>query len=138
MSNKNKALESKRIFKNIDDYISALSEPHQTVMQTLRQAIKGAAPEAVEVISYNMPAFKIYGKILVYFAAHTNHIGFYPAEAAVIGLFKDELVKYNTSKGTIQFPLDKPIPAGLVKKIVKMRTENIKIKKTRNTKGTKS
>ncbi len=106
-------MDKKRIFKTIDEYIATLSEPHNTRLQSLREAIKSAAPEAVEMISYNMPAFRIYGKILVYFAAHTNHIGFYPAETAVIGLFKEELARYNTSKGTIQFQLDKPIPAGL-------------------------
>ena len=113
----------------MDEYIASVNEPHQAMLQTLRRAIKAAAPEAVETISYNMPAFRINGKILVYFAAHTNHIGFYPADTSVFGMFQEQLEKYHTSKGTIQFPISGKLPAGLIKKIVKVRAENIKRKK---------
>lgn len=106
--------------ENIDEYISCFPEQIRTRLNEMRAAINKAAPKAQEVISYNMPAFKQNG-VLVYFAANKNHIGFYPT-ASPIRVFKDELTKYETSKGAIQFPNDKPIPVTLVKKIVKYRT----------------
>src|SRR6476646_9282693 len=106
-------------FKNVDDYFSAVPEPAREKLNILRTIIKHAAPQAEEVISYNMPAFKLKG-ILVYYAAYNEHIGFYPT-ASPIRIFKNELIKYKTSKGAIQFPLDKPIPTTLVKKIVQFR-----------------
>ena len=87
----------------------------------MRQAIKDAAPEAEEVISYQMPAFKQNG-ILVWFAAFKSHIGFFP-KAAAVEAFKKELSGYEVSKGTVRFPLDKPIPFDLVKKIVEFRVK---------------
>jgi uncharacterized protein YdhG (YjbR/CyaY superfamily) len=122
-------MDKERIFRNIDEYITSLKEPHRTMIQTLRQVIKAAAPEAVEVISYSMPALKMHGRILVYFAAHTNHIGFYPASVEAIKMFSEEIGNLNTSKGTIRFQLDKKIPAALVKKIVKYRVEQIRLKR---------
>jgi uncharacterized protein YdhG (YjbR/CyaY superfamily) len=113
-------------FKTIDKYISAFPSKVKTSLETLRKAIKQVAPDADEIISYNMPAFKFYGRILVYFAAHTKHIGFYPGNRMVNEVFKDDLTSYETSKGTIKFPFEKPIPVSLVKKIVKYRVnENI-------------
>ncbi|HRG90905.1 MAG TPA: DUF1801 domain-containing protein, partial [Chitinophagales bacterium] len=96
---------------NVDSYIAAQPAAVQPVLQQLRQAIKKAAPHAEEVISYQMPAYKQNG-ILVYFAAWKEHIGFYPASAGV-SHFSDKLVKYNTSKGTIQFPLSEKLPIKL-------------------------
>jgi uncharacterized protein YdhG (YjbR/CyaY superfamily) len=75
------------------------------------------------LISYNMPAFKFQGKILVYYAAHTEHIGFYPGGSIMIDLFKEDLANYKTSKGTVQFPLDKKIPICLVKNIIKYKVK---------------
>lgn len=123
------ANQPKVLYKTIDEYISSLPQKQRDLTQSLRVAVKSAAPEAVEVISYNMPAFKIYGRTLVYFAAHTNHIGFYPANVAAIGMFKKELGELNTSKGTVQFPFDKKIPVALVKRIVKFRAEQNRMKK---------
>ncbi|HVY75556.1 MAG TPA: DUF1801 domain-containing protein, partial [Puia sp.] len=87
----------------------------------LRQTIKQAAPKATETISYRMPAFR-QNKVLVYYAVHKEHIGFYPTSDPIVH-FRQELEQYNTSKGAIQFPIDKPLPLALIKKIVKFRLE---------------
>jgi uncharacterized protein YdhG (YjbR/CyaY superfamily) len=114
--------------KTIDEYIAASPEDIQATLRKLRRVIHEAAPEAQEIISYSMPAFKQNG-ILVYFAAFKNHIGFFPTSSGV-SAFKKELAAYETSKGTVRFPLDKPIPYELVAKIVKFRVlENLSKKK---------
>ncbi|MCX6305381.1 MAG: DUF1801 domain-containing protein [Bacteroidetes bacterium] len=106
-------------FKTIDEYHETFPEDIRVILQHLRQAIRQAAPQAVEVISYNMPAFR-FNRVLVYYAVHKEHIGFYPTASPII-VFKDELSKYTTSKGAIQFPLDKPLPVELIKEIVMFR-----------------
>jgi uncharacterized protein YdhG (YjbR/CyaY superfamily) len=108
-------------FKTIEEYTATSLEHTREHSQTLRNAIRQAAPQAEEVISYNMPAFKFNGP-LVFYAAYKQHIGFYPTPSA-IKAFKDELTNYKTSKGAIQFPLDKPIPIALVKKFVAFRVK---------------
>ena len=119
-------MESRK-FKTVEEYFSVLPSRSKTPMKDLRMAIKKAAPQAEELISYNMPAFKSKG-MLVYYAAHTNHIGFYPVSSA-IRAFEKELSKYERSKGTIRFPLDKPVPLNLITKIVKFRVqENLESK----------
>ena len=90
--------------------------------------VRESAPKAEETISYGMPAFKFNGKSLVYFAAHKNHVGFYPTSSP-IEYFQKELSPFKTSKGAVQFPLDKPIPYDLVKKIVKFRVKENESKK---------
>jgi uncharacterized protein YdhG (YjbR/CyaY superfamily) len=107
--------------KSVDDYITAMPAATRSKLQILRKTIRQTAPEAEEVISYNMPAFKWNG-MLVWYGAHTAHIGLYP-KAAAITAFKEELAGYKTSKGAIQFPIEKPIPTALVKKIVKFRLD---------------
>lgn len=98
------------------------------MLEELRQAIKLAAPAAEEVISYQMPAFKYHG-VLVYFAAYKHHIGVYPTSSG-IAAFKKELSVYKGAKGSVQFPLDKPLPLALIKKIVKFRVkENLEKRK---------
>jgi uncharacterized protein YdhG (YjbR/CyaY superfamily) len=125
-------MNSNREFKTIDEYIAAFPKDVQTRLQELRQAIREAAPDAAEAISYQMPAFKLNGT-LVYFAAWKNHIGFYGGTSSIVKTFKEKLSNYKVSKGTIQFPLDKPIPIHLVKTIVKYRVkENLDKKKTKN------
>ena len=110
--------------KNVDEYISIFPEDIQILLNELRDTIKKAAPNAEEVISYQMPALKDHG-ILVYYAAYKNHIGFYPTGSGV-EKFKMELSDYKWSKGTIQFPLDKPLPLELITEIVKFRVnENL-------------
>jgi len=121
-------VEPKKTFKTIDEYISAFSKTIQDILQELRQAIRESAPNAEESISYQMPTFRFNGN-LVHFAAFKNHIGFYPTPSG-IDAFKEELSSYKTSKGAVQFPLNKPIPFDLVKKIVKYRVkENLGKKK---------
>jgi uncharacterized protein YdhG (YjbR/CyaY superfamily) len=110
--------------KNIDDYISAFPKDIQVLLQQLRTTIKKAAPKAEETIKYAMPTFTYKGN-LVYFAGCKSHIGFYPMPSSIIA-FKKELAAYQTSKGAVQFPLDKPMPLGLITKMVKYRVkENV-------------
>jgi len=116
-------------FKTIDEYIKIFLQDVQSILERMRQTIRKAAPEAVESISYQMPTFKLNGKNLVYFAGYKNHIGFYPVPSG-IRAFKKELSQYKTGKGSVQFPIDKPVPYDLVKKIVMFRVkENMKKKK---------
>jgi uncharacterized protein YdhG (YjbR/CyaY superfamily) len=102
----------------VDEYIASFPPGVRRLLKQLRTIIREAAPQAQEKISYRMPAYALNG-VLVYFAAHPNHIGFYPG--GVVAQFKEMLSKYKTSKGTIQFPLDKPLPVALIRKIVKYR-----------------
>ncbi|MGN6402588.1 MAG: iron chaperone [Flavisolibacter sp.] len=104
---------------NIDQYIAAFPKETQQLLQQVRTTIKKAAPKAEEVISYGMPGFKLNG-MLVWFAGYKNHIGFYPKPSA-IEAFKKELSVYKYAKGSIQFPLDKPLPLALIAKMVKLR-----------------
>ncbi len=112
---------SKNQFKTIDEYIAQFPKNVRDVLEDLRRVIRESAPEAEEAISYQMPAFKLNG-VLVWFAAFKNHIGFYPKTSA-IEAFKEELSDYEVSKGTVRFPLGKPIPFNLVKKMVKYRVK---------------
>lgn len=111
--------------KNTDEYISDLPAETQKIMKQLRALIKKIIPKADEVISYGIPAFKMNGKAVIFFAAFKNHIGLYPAPRSNEA-FKKELSAYKGGKGTVQFPLDKPLPAGLIKKIVEFKAaENL-------------
>lgn len=107
--------------ETIDEYMAAFPPPVQHLMQQVREAIQQAAPNAVETISYGMPAFK-QNKILVYFAAYANHIGFYPT-ASGIKNFEKDFAKYKWSKGAVQFPIDKAMPVKLIAKIVAFRVK---------------
>ena len=109
---------------NIDEYISGFPKETQKILEQLRATIKKTAPNAEEVISYAIPAFKLNG-MLVWFAAYSNHIGFYPRGSGVEA-FKKELSIYKSAKGSVQFPLDKALPWALITKIVKFRVaENL-------------
>src|SRR5438093_686087 len=99
---------------NVDEYIAAFPQATQVIIGQVRNAIKKAAPQAEEVISYAMPAYRWNG-ILVYFAAYEKHIGFYPTGSA-IAAFKKDLSVYKGAKGSVQFPLNKPMPLGLITK----------------------
>ena len=111
----------RKVFKSIDEYISTFPANVQIILEELRRAIRDAAPQAQEAISYQMPAFKLNGN-LVWFAAFKNHIGFYPTSSG-IEAFKERLAAYETSKGTVKFPINEPIPFDLVKEIVKFRVK---------------
>jgi uncharacterized protein YdhG (YjbR/CyaY superfamily) len=106
----------------IDEYIASCPPGVRPVLQSLRRAVHEEAPDAVEVISYRMPAFKVEGRILIYFAAWKKHIGIYPpvSEAAP---FKQQLARYEGPKGNLQLPLDEPMPMTLVRKVVRFRAK---------------
>jgi uncharacterized protein YdhG (YjbR/CyaY superfamily) len=109
----------------IDAYIAQYPQEVQQILQKIRAAIKEAAPQALEKISYQMPGFAFHGA-LVWFGVHQHHIGFYPTGAG-IEAFKEQLSAYKSSKGAVQFPLDQPIPYDLIRRIVKYRVaENLK------------
>ena len=105
---------------DIDEYIDGFPKDIQKMLELVRETIKKTAPDAKETISYAMPAFTLNGRNLVYFAGFINHIGFYPAPVGMEA-FKQELSGYKTGRGSVQFPLDKPIPLELIAKIVKFR-----------------
>ena len=114
------------IAQNIDEYIAAFPKTIQKLLQQLRTTIKKAAPGAEEKIGYGIPTFTLYGN-LVHFGGFENHIGFYPTPSA-IEAFKKELSVYKSSKGAVQFPIDKPLPLDLVSRIVKYRVEENTVK----------
>jgi uncharacterized protein YdhG (YjbR/CyaY superfamily) len=115
-------------YSNIDEYIAQFPKEIQNKLLEIRVTIKAAAPDAKERISYKMPAITLSGN-LVYFAAFKNHIGFYPIPNG-IKAFQKELSQYKTAKGSVQFPLDQPIPMELISRIVKFRVaENLKTEK---------
>lgn len=113
-------------FKNVDSYISTFPIDTRIRLEELRATIQKAAPEAEEVISYHMPAYKLNG-MLVYFAAYTAHIGFYPTPSG-IAAFKKELAVYKSAKGSVQFPLNKTLPLALITRIVKFRVKENELK----------
>lgn len=117
--------------KTVNQYLASVSEPARSTLKKVRQAIRSAAPsEAIEVISYGIPMFKYKG-MLIGFAAFPKHCSLFLATSSLSKMFKDELSRYKTSKGTIRFPTDQPLPASLVKKIVKARVGQNDQKKTR-------
>jgi uncharacterized protein YdhG (YjbR/CyaY superfamily) len=108
-------------YKNTDEYLADVPEPARTTLTKIRATIRSVVPkETTEAISYGMPAFKYKGA-LVCFGAFSDHCSFFPMSAALIEQFKEDLKNYQTAKGTIRFPVDKPLPATLVKKFVKAR-----------------
>jgi uncharacterized protein YdhG (YjbR/CyaY superfamily) len=113
---------------SVDEYLAGIREPARTTLNRIRAAIRSAAPpEATETISYGMPAFKYKG-VLLWFAAFSDHCSLFPT-AAIVEAFRNELKGFSTSKGTIQFPTDKPLPIALVKKLVKARVRQNERKK---------
>jgi uncharacterized protein YdhG (YjbR/CyaY superfamily) len=107
--------------KGVDEYLAGLPVEQRAALQTLRKAIKAAAPDAEECISYRLPAFRLGGQLLVAFGATANHCAFYPMSSSTVDAFAAALARYDTSKGTVRFPAAKPLPAILVRKLVKAR-----------------
>jgi len=119
--NRSSAAKGNGAPKNVDEYLACAPEPARSTLIKVRAAIRSAVPaEATEAISYQMPAFKYKGRPLLWFAAFSNHCSLFPT-ASVIEAIKNELKGFSISKGTIQFPLDKPLSAALLKKMVKLR-----------------
>ena len=121
--------DKKKQFKTIDAYIKTSPKDVQHILEEMRQTIREAAPQAVETISYQMPTFKLEGKGLIYFAAFKNHIGFYPIPSG-IEAFEEELSRYKQGKGSVQFPINQPVPFDLVRRIVRFRVKEA-LEKTR-------
>lgn len=117
MANMNKLTVS------IDEYISTFPNHVQTILQQVRRTVKEAAPEASEAIKYGIPTFVLKGN-LVHFGAYKNHIGFYPTPSAA-NAFEDDFANYKTGKGSVQFPIDEPMPLDLITKIVKFRIKEL-------------
>ena len=118
----------KRQFSTVDEYISSFPEQIQEILENIRNTIKASAPNSIETISYQMPTFKLNG-ILVHFAAHKKHIGFYPTPSAIEKFQKELLLgNYEFSKGAIRFPINEPIPIELIRQMVEFRVaENSKV-----------
>ena len=107
--------------KTIDEYLAAVSDDKRSALEKLRKTIRAAAPSAEECISYQIPAFRLNGKLLVGFGASENHCAFYPMSSSTVSTHQDALKDYDTSKGTIRFQAAKPLPAALVRRLVKVR-----------------
>ncbi len=116
----------------IDEYLAAVGGDKRAALEKLRKAIRGAAPQAEECISYQVPAFRLDGRMLVAFGAAANHCSFYPGSSPIKAL-EDELKNYDTSKGTIRFQADNPLPAALVRKLVKVRIGELAARRRRTT-----
>ena len=113
----------RRDFINVDEYISRQPEAAQVVLQRVRNALRKALPEAEEVISYKIPAYKLQDGIVLYFAGWKEHYSLYPAGERLVAAFKDRLAGYKVTKGTIRFPLGEPVPVKLVEDIARFRAQ---------------
>jgi len=109
--------------KSVDDYLAAQPEATQRILGRVRSAIRKAMPEAEEVISYKIPAYKLHGRIVIYFAGWKEHYSIYPAIGALVAEFRDELAPYKISKGTLRFLLSQPVPVKLIERIAKFRAQ---------------
>jgi uncharacterized protein YdhG (YjbR/CyaY superfamily) len=107
--------------RTIDQYLGTLPEDQRRALSKVRQAIRAAAPHAEECISYSLPAFRLDGKLLVGFGASRSHCAFYPMSGTTVAAHKDDLEGYETSKGTIRFSADEPLPAALIRRLVRTR-----------------
>ena len=107
--------------QTMDEYLDSVGDDKRAALEKLRRTIQATAPEAEECISYRLPAFRLHGRLLVAFGAGANHCAFYPMSGSTVDAFRDELEAYDTSKGTIRFQADKPLPAALVRKLVRAR-----------------
>jgi uncharacterized protein YdhG (YjbR/CyaY superfamily) len=109
----------------VDEYLAALDEPKRGTLERLRITILGIVPEAEQCVSYGMPAFRLDGKVIAGFAAFKNHLSYFPHSGSVLPELADDLAAYTTSKGTLQFAVDKPLPKALVKKLIVVRQRQL-------------
>ena len=121
-------MASRSVPGSIDEYIAGFPPETQAVLEEMRSLIRAGAPDATETMSYAIPTFDLYGKHLVHFAGFERHIGFYPTPSG-IERFKPELASYKSAKGSVQFPLDKPLPADLIRRIVDFRVQELRAKR---------
>src|SRR5215468_1749925 len=124
-------------FKSVNDYIASKPSDVRPVLKRLRSIIRKAVPAAEEVISYQIPVYKLNGVPVLYFAGWKQHYSLYPASDALVAAFKDELSRYDLSKGTIRFPLSQPVPVNLIERIAKFRAEQL-TKREKGNKGRKA
>ena len=110
-------------FRSVDEYLASQPAQVRHVLKSVRRIVRSALPQADEVISYKMPAYKIKGTVVLYFAGWKQHYSVYPAGARLVEAFKDELMRYKLNKGTIRFPLSEPIPEKLIARIAKFRAK---------------
>jgi uncharacterized protein YdhG (YjbR/CyaY superfamily) len=122
---------AKTNFQSVDDYIAAQPAEVRPVLERLRHVLKQAVPDAEECISYQIPAFRLNGRILLYFAGWKEHYSIYPASDAMIAAFKGELEAYRASKGTLRFPLAAPVPVKLIARIAKFRAQQMAERKAK-------
>ncbi len=116
---------AKTSFQSVDDYIAAQPERAQEALRRVRSAIRKAVPKAEEVISYQIPAYKLPGGIVLYFAGWKQHYSLYPAKAGVVAALKKQLAPYEVRKGTIRFPLSQPVPVKLIERIARLRAQEV-------------
>jgi uncharacterized protein YdhG (YjbR/CyaY superfamily) len=116
---------AKSDFKSVDEYIASQPDSVQGILERVRSTIRKAVPEAEEVISYKIPAYKLQAGPMLYFAGWKQHFSLYPATANVVAAFKDEIALYVVSKGTIRFPLSQPVPVKVIGRIAKFRAKEV-------------
>jgi uncharacterized protein YdhG (YjbR/CyaY superfamily) len=116
---------AKAAFKSVDEYLASQPDAARAILERVRSTIRKSVPDAEETISYNMPAYKLKGSPLLYFAGWKNHYSLYRANTRVVAAFKDELTPYELEKGTIHFPLSQPVPVKLIERIAKFRANEI-------------
>src|SRR5213078_777988 len=116
----------KRNPKTVDEYLASVNSDHSKALQKIRETVHAVAPNAQECISYGIPAFRLNGRSLVFFGAWANHCAFYPGNSVTFKKFRNDLKAFQISKGTIRFSPEKPLPAALVKKLVKARMGEVK------------
>jgi uncharacterized protein YdhG (YjbR/CyaY superfamily) len=119
--------------REIDEYLAALNEPKRGTLERLRKTILEIVPEAEQCIAYGMPAFKLEGKAVAGFAAFKNHLSYFPHSGSVLPELFDDLTQYSASKGTLQFPIDTPLPKALVKKLIAVRQRQLGMSKQAST-----
>ena len=112
--------------QEIDDYLAKVDEPKRATLQKLRQTIRDLLPDAQEVISYGMPAFRLDGKVIAGFAAFKNHLAYLPHSGSLFGKLSEDLAGYERTPGSLHFPIDKPLPKALVKKLIATRLEDVR------------
>ena len=115
--------------REIDRYLAALDDPKRSTLEALRTSILEVVPDAEQCISYNMPAFKVQGKVVAGFAAFKNHLSYLPHSSSVLTALADDLARYETSKGALRFAVDKPLPKRLVKKLVATRMRELGLRR---------
>jgi uncharacterized protein YdhG (YjbR/CyaY superfamily) len=112
--------------RGIDEYLAGVDEPKRTTLQKLRQSIQGVIPNAEECISYGMPAFRLDGNVIAGFAAFKNHLAYLPHSGSIFGALADDLAGYESTPGSLHFPIDKPLPKALVKKLIATRLMEVR------------